>query len=81
MAASVLLVSCLVGVDMQQDRSTGWRLGSNRAIQFRYQVVGIVMGGVLCVVLAKLFMSAYPVAQGRHVHASRGGGSASGSRR
>ena len=46
---------------MQQDRSTGWRLGSNRAIQFRYQAVGIVMGAVLCVVLAQLFMSAYPV--------------------
>ena len=37
MAASILLVSTTVGVDMQQDRSTGWRLGSNRAIQFRYQ--------------------------------------------
>jgi uncharacterized oligopeptide transporter (OPT) family protein len=60
MAASVLLVSCLIGVDMQQDRSTGWRLGSNRAIQFRYQAGGIVMGCVLCVVLAELFMSAYP---------------------
>jgi uncharacterized oligopeptide transporter (OPT) family protein len=60
MAASVLLVSTLVGVDMQQDRSTGWRLGSNRAMQFRYQAAGIAMGSVLCVVLAKLFMSAYP---------------------
>ncbi len=38
---------------MQQDRSTGWRLGTNRLIQFRYQVIGIVMGAVLCVVLAK----------------------------
>ena len=47
--------------DMQQDRSTGWRLGSKRAIQFRYQAAGIAMGAVLCVVLAKLFMSAYPV--------------------
>ena len=60
MATSVLLVSTLVGVDMQQDRSTGWRLGSNRAMQFRYQAAGIAMGSVLCVVLAKLFMSAYP---------------------
>ncbi len=59
-AASILLVSCTVGVDMQQDRSTGWRLGSNRTMQFRYQAVGIAMGGVLCVVFAKLFMSAYP---------------------
>ena len=61
MAASILLVSCTVGVDMQQDRSTGWRLGSNRAIQFRYQAVGILMGAVLCVLFAKLFMAAYPV--------------------
>jgi uncharacterized oligopeptide transporter (OPT) family protein len=61
MAASVLLVSCTVGVDMQQDRSTGWRLGSDRRLQFRYQAVGIVMGAVLCVVFAKLFMTAYPV--------------------
>ena len=61
MAASVLLVSALVGVDMQQDRSTGWRLGSRRAIQFRYQAVGIVMGAVLCVVLADFFMRTNPV--------------------
>jgi uncharacterized oligopeptide transporter (OPT) family protein len=61
MAASILLVSTNVGVDMQQDRSTGWRLGSNRAIQFRYQAIGIVVGSVLCVVMAQLFMTAYPV--------------------
>jgi uncharacterized oligopeptide transporter (OPT) family protein len=61
MAASILLVSTTVGVDMQQDRSTGWRLGSNRAIQFRYQAVGIVVGSVLCVVMAQLFMTAYPI--------------------
>jgi len=61
MAAAILLVSCSTGVDMQQDRSTGWRLGTNRVIQFRYQVIGIVMGAVLCVVLANTFMSAYPV--------------------
>ena len=46
---------------MQQDRSTGWRLGTNRLIQFRYQVIGITMGAVLAVALAKLFMSAYPI--------------------
>jgi hypothetical protein len=45
-AASVLLVACGVGVDMQQDRSTGARLGTDRTVQFRYQVVGIVMGAV-----------------------------------
>lgn len=61
MAASILLVSCSVGVDMQQDRSTGWRLGTNRIVQFRFQVIGIVMGAVLCVVLANTFMTAYPV--------------------
>jgi uncharacterized oligopeptide transporter (OPT) family protein len=61
MAASILLVSTTVGVDMQQDRSTGWRLGSNRAIQFRYQAVGIIVGSVLCVVMAQLFMTAYPI--------------------
>jgi len=48
---------------MQQDRSTGWRLGTNRIVQFRYQVIGIAMGAVLAVVLAKIFMSAYPVLQ------------------
>jgi len=61
MSASVLLVSTIVGVDMQQDRSTGWRLGSKRAIQFRYQAAGILMGSVLCVVFAKVFMYLYPV--------------------
>jgi uncharacterized oligopeptide transporter (OPT) family protein len=61
MAASVLLVSTIVGCDMQQDRSTGWRLGSKRAIQFRYQAVGIVMGAVLCVLLAEFFMRTNPV--------------------
>jgi uncharacterized oligopeptide transporter (OPT) family protein len=60
MAASVLLVSTTVGVDMQQDRSTGWRLGSSRAIQFRYQAVGIFAGAVLCVALTQLFMHRYP---------------------
>lgn len=61
MAAAVLLIACCVGGDMQQDRSTGWRLGTNRINQFRYQVIGILMGAVLAVVLAKTFMSAYPV--------------------
>jgi len=61
MAASILLISCSVGGDMQQDRSTGWRLGTNRTVQFRYQTIGIVMGSVLCVVLARTFMQAYPV--------------------
>ncbi len=46
---------------MQQDRSTGWRLGTNRVAQFRYQVIGIAMGAVLAVALAKLFMHSYEV--------------------
>ena len=58
---SILLVSCTVGVDMQQDRSTGWRLGSNRAIQFRYQMVGIIMGAVLSVLMTRVFLEAYPI--------------------
>src|ERR1019366_6169274 len=33
MAGMVLLVSTSVACDMQQDRSTGWRLGTNRFIQ------------------------------------------------
>jgi len=60
-AATVLLVCTSVGVDMQKDRSTGWRLGTDRRAQFWYQILGIGMGAVLCVVLARLFMSAYPV--------------------
>ncbi|MCX8090734.1 MAG: OPT/YSL family transporter [Verrucomicrobiae bacterium] len=61
LCASVLLIACTVGGDMQQDRSTGWRLGTHRVVQFRYQVAGILMGAVLAVVLAKTFMNAYPV--------------------
>ncbi len=61
MAGTVLLVSTSVACDMQQDRSTGWRLGTNRVLQFRYQVVGILMGAVMAVVFAKLFMTAYPI--------------------
>jgi uncharacterized oligopeptide transporter (OPT) family protein len=63
MCASILLVATSVGVDMQQDRSTGWRLGTNRKIQFRFQVIGVIMGAIMAVVLAKVFMSAYPVLQ------------------
>ena len=61
MAATVLLVSTSEACDMQQDRSTGWRLGTNRTIQFRFQVAGIVMGAIMAVVFAQVFMSAYPV--------------------
>ena len=61
MAGSVLLVSMTVACDMQQDRSTGWRLGTNRVMQFRYQVLGIFVGAIMSVAFAKLFMTAYPV--------------------
>lgn len=61
MAATVVLVSTSEACDMQQDRSTGWRIGTNRTIQFRFQVAGIVMGAILAVVLARLFMDAYPI--------------------
>jgi uncharacterized oligopeptide transporter (OPT) family protein len=61
LCASVLLIACSEGGDMQQDRSTGWRLGTNRIVQFRYQVIGIAVGALLAVALAKIFMGAYPV--------------------
>jgi len=61
LAAAVVFIACSAGGDMQQDRSTGWRLGTNRVVQFRYQVIGILMGAALAVALAKLFMNAYPV--------------------
>jgi uncharacterized oligopeptide transporter (OPT) family protein len=61
MAATVLLVATSIGCDMQQDRSTGWRLGSNRALQFRFQIGGILVGALLAVGIAELFMAAYPV--------------------
>jgi uncharacterized oligopeptide transporter (OPT) family protein len=61
MAATVVFVACSTAGDMQQDRSTGWRLGSNRALQFRFQAIGLVLGAVLAVATAQLFMAAYPV--------------------
>jgi uncharacterized oligopeptide transporter (OPT) family protein len=57
----VLLIATGEACDMQQDRSTGWRLGTDRVVQFRYQVAGIVLGAVLAVALAELFLHAYPV--------------------
>ncbi|HEY3862752.1 MAG TPA: OPT/YSL family transporter [Verrucomicrobiae bacterium] len=59
--AAILAIATSEGGDMQQDRSTGWRLGTNRTVQFRYQVIGIAMGAVLAVGLARLFMHAYPI--------------------
>ena len=63
MAGTVLLVSTSVACDMQQDRSTGWRLGTNRVMQFRYQAAGVFVGALLAVAFARLFMAAYPVLQ------------------
>ncbi|AEI81411.1 oligopeptide transporter Opt [Cupriavidus necator N-1] len=60
-AATVLLVATAEASDMQQDRSTGWRLGSDRIVQFGYQVAGIVVGALVAVAMARLFMHAYPV--------------------
>ena len=61
MAGTVLLVSTSVACDMQQDRSTGARLGTDRVMQFRYQAAGILVGALLAVAFARLFMAAYPV--------------------
>ncbi|WP_427307738.1 OPT/YSL family transporter [Cupriavidus sp. H39] len=59
-AATVLLVATAEASDMQQDRSTGWRLGSDRMVQFGYQVAGIVVGALVAVAMARLFLQAYP---------------------
>ena len=61
MAITVMLVATTVAADMQQDRSTGWRLGTNRVVQFRYQVSGIAVGAIAAVGFAQLFLSEYPV--------------------
>jgi OPT oligopeptide transporter protein len=61
MAGTAMLVAISVGSDMQQDRSTGRRLATDRTIQFRYQVAGILMGAISAVAFARLFMAAYPV--------------------
>jgi uncharacterized oligopeptide transporter (OPT) family protein len=70
-AGSIVFVCCSIGGDMQQDRSTGWRLGTNRTIQFRYQLVGVILGAVLAVYMAKLFMAAYPVLKDPNAHATK----------
>ena len=72
--AMIVFVACNVGGDMQQDRSTGWRLGTNRVVQFRYQVIGVLMGAVLSVILAKFFMSAFPILrENQFLHQGIGG--------
>lgn len=61
MAGAILLIATSVAGDMQQDRSTGWRLGTPRSTQFRYQVLGLLVGAVMTVAFARLFIGAYPV--------------------
>jgi hypothetical protein len=60
-ASVVMFVGINVATDMQQDRSTGWRLGTSRVLQFRYQAAGIVVGAVATIGFAELFLTAYPV--------------------
>jgi uncharacterized oligopeptide transporter (OPT) family protein len=57
----ILFIANTVSTDMQQDRSTGWRLGSSRALQFRYQVAGLFLGSIAAIAFARLFLTAYPV--------------------
>ena len=61
MAGGILLVATSVAGDMQQDRSTGWRLGTPRTLQFRYQVLGLLVGAIASVAFAEVFMRAYPI--------------------
>src|SRR4029077_17547416 len=46
MTASIVLISTSTAGDMQQDRSTGWRLSTNRVIQFPYPAA-ILLAGVV----------------------------------
>jgi len=59
-AASILLICCAVGVDMQQALATGRRLGTSRSIQFHFQWGGVVIGTVVSLLLASVFFKAYP---------------------
>ena len=63
LAGSIVFVCCSIGGDMQQDRSTGWRLGTNRTIQFRYQLVGVILGAVLAVFMAQALHGGVPGAR------------------
>jgi len=59
-AASILLICCSVGVDMQQALATGRRLGTNRTVQFHFQWGGVLIGTVVSLLLANIFFQAYP---------------------
>ena len=73
MAGSILLIGTTVGCDMQQDRSTGWRLGTNRVVQFRYQVAGVLMGAAIPVMhyvgMAAVSFTPAPLPQSELAHA------------
>jgi uncharacterized oligopeptide transporter (OPT) family protein len=60
MGGIVLLVTIAGGVDMQTDRSTGWRLGSDRNMQFKFQVIGTLLGLAAGMALCWFFMDTYP---------------------
>ncbi|NLH49333.1 MAG: peptide transporter [Myxococcales bacterium] len=59
-AASILLICCSVGVDMQQALATGRRLGTSRMIQFHFQWGGVIIGAIFSMMLAGVFFKAYP---------------------
>ena len=65
MAATILLVSTSGPATCSRTARPAGGSAPTATIQFRYQVAGIVMGAVMAVVLAKLFMSAYPVLRPR----------------
>lgn len=60
LAGSAVLVGCSCGVDMQQDRSTGRRLGSSRGLQFWFQFAGVLAGAMLAPLLAAFFFRSFP---------------------
>ncbi len=82
MAASILLVATARGLRHAAGPLARDGASARTAIvQFRYQVIGITMGAVLAVVMAKLFMSAYPVLEVNTVANPEAGDSRSGKRR
>ena len=60
LGGATVLVACSVGVDMQQDRSTGARLGSDRNLQFVFQACGVGAGALLAPLVALFFFQGFP---------------------
>ncbi len=60
LAGAIVMMSATLGVDMQQDRSTGRRLGSDRRTQFYFQVLGVLVGAPFAVFTAKFFFASFP---------------------